>query len=237
MKKTFHLLASAALVLGAASAAAQVAPASPAARNVIQLSANGTVEVQQDLLQITLNTTKEGADPAAVQGALKEALDNALAQARKTVAPGQFDVRTGNFGLYPRYGKEGRITGWQGSAELVLEGRDFARITAAAGRISGLTLGQVAFGLSREERARVEGDAQVQAIERFKTRAADLSRSFGFAGYTLREISVDTSDSSPGPRPRLMAMEAKAASDAAPIPVQAGKSTVVVTVSGTVQMQ
>jgi predicted secreted protein len=64
------------------------------------------------------------------------------------------DVRTGNFSLYPRYGRDGKISGWQGSAELVLEGRDFARITAAAGKIPGMTLGNVGFSLSREQRAR-----------------------------------------------------------------------------------
>lgn len=238
MKKVVLTLAYAVFALGAAGAAAEVAVVNPVARNVIQLSASGTVDVEQDLLQLTLTTTKDGADAAAVQSALKGVLDNALLQAQKTAQAGQLDVRTGNFGLYPRYGKEGRVSAWEGSTELILEGRDFSRITAAAARIQGLTLGQVSFGLSREERGRVEADAQAQAIERFKARAAELSRRFGFAGYTLREISVDVSDSSPGQRPRLMAMDAKAASSSsAPVPVQAGKSTVMVTVSGTVQMQ
>jgi hypothetical protein len=39
------------------------------------------------------------------------------------------------------------------------------------------------------------------------------------------------------PRPRLLAMEAKSAGAEAPIPVEAGKSTVLVTVSGSVQLQ
>jgi predicted secreted protein len=147
------------------------------------------------------------------------------------------DVRTGNFSLYPRYGRDGKITAWQGSAELVLEGRDFARISATAGKIQTLTMGNVGFGLSREQRGKVEGEAQAQAIERFKAKAADIAKGFGFGGFTLREVSVNANDQGFVPRPRMMAMEARAVAADAPVPVEAGKSTVLVTVSGSVQLK
>ena len=70
---------------------------------MLQLSASGTVEVQQDLLSMTLSTTRDGTDAASVQTQLKTALDAALAEARKNAQPGQLDVRTGNFSLSPRY--------------------------------------------------------------------------------------------------------------------------------------
>ncbi len=206
-------------------------------QNVAQLSASGTVEVQQDLLSITMNTTRDGADAATVQNQLRLALEAALAEARKTAQPGQMDARTGNFSLYPRHGRDGKISGWQGSTELVLEGRDFARITAAAGKIQTLSMGNVGFALSREQRAKVEGEAQAQAIERFKAKAAEISRSFGFASYTLREVSISANDQGFTPRPRVMAMQAKSDVAEAAIPVEAGKSTVLVNVSGSVQMR
>ena len=208
----------------------------PQLQNVAQLSASAVVEVQQDLLSISMSTARDGADAATVQNNLKLALEAALAEARKTAQPGLMDVRTGNFSLYPRYGKDGKINGWQGNTELVLEGRDFARITAAAGKIQTLSMGQVNFALSREARARVEGDAQAQAIERFKAKALEVSKGFGFSAYTLREVSINTNDQGPV-RPRMMAMEAKAATTDSPIPVEAGKSTVLVNVSGSVQMR
>lgn len=206
-------------------------------QNVAQLSSSGSVEVQQDLLAISLNTTVSGADANNVQSQLKQALDTALAQAKQAAAPGQMDVRTGNFSLYPRYGKDSKINGWQGSAELVLEGRDFSRITTTAGKIQTLTLGNVSFSLSREQRAKVEGDAQTMAIERFKAKAADVAKSFGFSGYTLREVAINANDQGYSPRPRAMAMMAKSDSAEAPVPVEAGRSTVQVTVSGSVQMK
>ena len=237
MKKTTKLIAASALIACASAAFAQNAPA-PELRNVVQLSATGTVEVQQDLLVLNLATSKEAADAATVQTQLKQALDAALTEAKRNAQPGQLDVRTGPFGLFPRYGKDGKINGWQGRAELVLEGRDFARITATAGKIQTLSISQVAFGLSREARAKGESEAQTQAIEQFKARAAELAKGFGFANYGLREVAVNSNEMSPGPRPRMMAAEAKVASfsDSA-VPVEAGKAQVTVNVSGSVQMR
>jgi len=208
----------------------------PSPQNVALLSASASVEVQQDLLSMTMSTTRDGTDSATVQNQLRLALEAALAEAKKTAQPGLMDVRTGNFSLYPRYGKDGKINGWQGSTELILEGKDFPRITAAGGKIQTLTLGNVGFALSREQRARVEGDAQAQAIERFKAKALEVTRSFGFSSYTLREVSVNANDQAPV-RPRMMAMEARAAMSDLPIPVEAGKAAVLVNVSGSVQMK
>ena len=225
-------IAALAMVACAGAAAAQTPPS----QNVLQLSANGTVEVQQDMLSMTLSTTRDAAEAATVQTQLKAALDAALTEARKNAQPGQLDVRTGNFSLSPRYTREGKINGWQGSTELVLEGRDFPRITQTAGRISTLTVGNVGFGLSNEQRAKVETEAQSIAIENFKQKASELAKGFGFSGYTLREVSVNANEGGPI-RPRMMAAQAKSMSADAPVPIEAGKTTVVVNVSGAVQLR
>ena len=230
------VVASSALFTCAGVALAQTMPYT-APQNVAQLTASGSVEVQQDLLSISMSTTRDGADASAVQTQLKQALDTALTQAKQAALPGQLEVRTGNFSLYPRYGKDGKINGWQGSTELVLEGKDFARITTTAGKIQTMTLGNVSFALSREQRAKVEGDAQTQAIERFKSKALEISKGFGFTGYTLREVTITANDQGYIPRPRMMAMAAKADMTESAVPVEAGKSTVQVNVSGSVQMR
>jgi predicted secreted protein len=185
---------------------------------------------------MTLSTTREATEAATVQSQLKAALDAALTEARKSAQPGQLDVRTGNFNLSPRYTREGKINGWQGSTELVLEGRDFPRITQAANRITTLTVGGVGFGLSREQRAKVETEAQSIAIENFKQKAGALAKDFGFAGYTLREVSVNANEGGPI-RPRMMAAQAKSFSSDAAVPVEAGETSVVVNVSGAVQLK
>lgn len=210
----------------------------PAPQNVAQLEASGTVEVQQDLLVLTLGTVKEGKDAATVQTQLRQALDAALAEARKSAVADEMEVSTGNFSLSPRYAQNQQISGWQGRAELVLQGRDFSRITGAAARVTTLTISRVAFDLSRAKRESVEGEAQQQAIARFKAQAARVSSGFGFSDYGLREIAVNSNQHAPGPRPRMMAMEARGVSAGdAPLSVEPGTATVTVTVTGSVQMR
>ena len=234
------IIAIQAIITPATGIFAQVNQDSPRYRepqNVVQLSANAAVEAQQDILTINMSTTREAADANIVQTQLKTALDAAIIEAKKTAASGQLDVRTGNFSLYPRYSKDGKINGWQGTTELVLEGRDFAKISAAAGKIQTLTVANVAFSLSREQRAKVETDAQHVAIDRFRAKAADIAKNFGMTSYNLREVTVNAGDQGYTPRPRMAEMSMKMSSADAPVPVEAGKSTVTVTVSGSVQLR
>ncbi|WP_427912524.1 SIMPL domain-containing protein [Ramlibacter sp. MMS24-I3-19] len=220
-----------ALACGAASA--QVAPPP---ENVVQLSSTAAVEVAQDTLEIHLQATREGADPARVQADLRAVLEAALAQARREAQPGVLDVRTGTFSVLPRYSRERRITGWQGTAELVLEGTDIARVSEAAGRVPGLVVVDASFRLSRERRERAEHDVQAQAIAQFRAKASDIARSFGFNGYGLREISVNAQDAGL-PRMRMVASAAPSAPGDAALPVEAGKTAVTVNVSGSVQLR
>ncbi|AVT02282.1 SIMPL domain-containing protein [Paracidovorax avenae] len=214
--------------------------ATPAPQNVLQLAASGSVDVQQDLMVLNLAATREGTDAATVQTQLRQVVDAALAEAKRDAKPEQMEVRTGQFGISPRYNKDGKVTGWQGRAELVLEGRDFARITTTAGRIQSMTISQLGFGLSKEARARVQGEAQTRAIEEFKNRAASLAKDFGFSAYSLREVSVNGDEMAPAPRMQAMAMKSSVTmmgSLDSGVPVEAGKTQVVVHVSGSVQLR
>ncbi len=231
-----------ALLRGAGLAAALCATAQaqlgPPPRDVVQFTATATLEARQDQLSVTLRATREGGDPTVVQQQLKGVLDAALAEARPAAQPGGLEVRSGNFSLYPRTSRDGRISTWLGTAELLLSGSDLERIAALAGRIQGMVVVQTVFGLSREQRERLEQQAQAQAIERFRARAGEIARGFGFSSYSLREININSQELGAQIRPRFMAMEAKAsvASDA-PLPVEAGQAQVQVTVSGAVQLK
>ncbi|TFY96806.1 SIMPL domain-containing protein [Ramlibacter rhizophilus] len=227
-----------ALCLLPATARAQGTTAADAPpRNVLHLNASAGVEVVHDHVQLTLSTTREAPTPGPVQEQLRAAVDQALATLRPQAEEGQMEVRSGGFQVQPRYGREGRIQSWAGTAQLILEGRDIQRISRAAGRVETMTVAGLDFGLSRERRQEAEGRAQQQAIARFRAQAGELARGFGFGGYELREVTVQSADPGPFPRPRMMAMEVRSAAADAAVPVEPGRSTVTVTVSGSVQMQ
>lgn len=205
-------------------------------QNVVGLSASASVEVAKDVLSVTLSTTREGNDAATVQSGLKQALDAALAVAKKAAKPGQIEVQTGNFSLFPRYSNKGGITGWQGTAELSIEGRDIPGIAQLTGRITTLTIARVGTNLSREQREKIESDVAAQAIARYRAKAADYAKQFGYAGYTLREVNVSADQPGFVSAPMMRAKTMSASADES-LPVDAGKGTVTVTVSGTVQMK
>lgn len=226
------------LAVAAAGVQAQaVAPAPQPLQGVLNMSASATVEVPKDWMTLAFGVTREGSDAGAVQTQLKQAVDAALAEARRVAKPGQVEVRTGGFSIYPRYGQKGTITGWQGSSELVVEGRDMDTIAKLTGRIGSMAISRVGYSLSREAQEKVEGEVTAQAIERFRARAAELSRQFGYGGYALREVSVNT-DGGGGMQPfvREVAMASMKAA-AEPLPVEAGKGTVTATVNGSIQMK
>lgn len=225
------------LGIGGLTGAMAQGVAPPPPQNVVQLSASATLEVLPDLTTIVLGITREGNDAATVQSQLKATLESALNDARKGADKGKLDVRTGNFSLYPRHGRDGKIAGWQGQAELILEGHDGSAIAALAGRLGGLAVTSVQHGLSRDLRQRTEAQVQSGAIDRFKAKAADISRAFGFSGYGLREIQISGQEPAPFVRQRMVAMAAAAPVAEAPVPVEAGRIAVTVTVSGTVQMR
>jgi len=236
MKFTIKIIATCATLAWAGSVfSQQSAVAEPS--NIVQLSASGSVDVQQDTLTLSMTTTRDGADPLQVQAQLRQAFDTALNETKKSAQSVAMEVRTGMFSLQPRTNRDGKVVAWIGTTELVLEGRDFARIGTAAGRVQTMTIASANFSLSRELRTQVEAQAQQQAVDRFKAKASDLARGFGFSGYTLREVSVSSADQGWSPRPRMAAMEMKAMVADAPVPMEAGKSAVIVNVNGSVQLK
>jgi len=229
---TTRRLLLAAIALAAAMQGARAE--SPRIENVISFSTSANLEVTKDLLTVTLQVVRDGTDAASVQAGMKQVLDAALAEAKKSAAPGQMDVRTGNFALNPRYNRDGKISGWQGQAELVLEGKDLPRVAQTAGKLNGMNVVSVSQSLSRELTEKHDAQVTADAIAKFRVRAGELAKQFGFSGYTLREVNVQSVEQVSPPRP-MYRMNAEAASmSSAPVPVEAGRGTLTSTVSGSV---
>lgn len=208
-------------------------PAVNVKSNLLNLSAQATLEVANDVMTVTYSAVKEGTDAQAVQATLKQSLDVALAEARKAARPGQIEVETGNFSLSPRY----TPPGWQGRAELVTTGKDQAGIAKIAGRIQTMSVTRVVHSLSRDAREKAEAEATAQAVTKFRARAAEVTRLFGFSSFEIREINVATSETG-GEVPMVRArMTAAAPMADVALPAEAGRGTVTVVVNGGVEMR
>lgn len=232
--KLIPLLSAALLTMGMTLSPASASAQTVDRRNAVSFSATATEEVTQNLLTVVLQAHKDGSQASEVQSALKQLLDTALAEARKAAQPGTLEVRTGGFSIHPRYSSQGKINGWQGQAQLVLEGTDMVRIAQTAGRLNQLNVVQVSYGLSRELREKHEAALTARAIASYRSKAQDLARSFGFAGYTLGEVSVQSGEPGFENRQAPMMVKMASAADAAetPLPVEPGKGVITTTVSG-----
>ena len=233
MNKKLFALACAALVSTVASA--QVTPPPD---GVVSLNTSATVKVPNDWMTVQFSTQKEGVAATAVQAALKDALATALAQARKVAkADGHVEVQGGGFSLEPRYTPKGVVNGWTGTTSMTVEGRDMGTIAELAGAIQSMTVSSLDYSVSREAREKVEGELAAQAIARFRAKAADYAKAFGYATFTVREANVNLDGASP-PRPFAAAPRARMAmADAAPLPTEAGSGSVTANVSGSVQLK
>lgn len=236
MKKPSQWLAAAIMLAATHAAFSQTqAQAQPSQR--VTLSASATVQVPQDELTLTLSTQREGSNAPEVQNQLKSALDSALSIARRQAQSPLMSVSTGRFGLSPRHDRNGKLVGWQGTAELILQGRDFVRISQTAAQLQTLSVASVVFGLSAQQRQGAQSQARSQAIAEFQKNATEIAMDFGFAGYTLGDIHINANQ--PGPlRPAMMAASVRSVADeAVPVPIEAGLSHVSVNVSGSVQLK
>lgn len=204
---------------------------------VVTLNSTATVDVPKDWMSVSFSVTREGTDGTAVQTALKQALEAALKQAQDAKEPdGRLEVRTGGFSLQPRYNPKGQMNGWSGTTELQVQGRDMPAIATLVGHINTMTISSLDYSLSREAREKVETDLSAQAIAGFRAKAAAYAKAFGYSGFTIREVNVQT-DQNQGPPPRVFAAKAMAAPMAAePLPTDAGKGSVTSNVNGSITL-
>ena len=206
-------------------------------RDTLSFGTSSTIDVTRDVLSLTFSTTDDASDALSVQRDLKGALDQALEQARKVARPGEIDVHTGSFSLVPHYSIRGSIDGWQGTASLVIEGKDIAGIGALSANIRTMTISSASYRLSREARQKAEAQLSTEAIAHFRELAADYARQFGYRAYDIGEVNVTSAnDLTSTALPMLRRNPLAVSSAEPPLPTEAGKASVSVNVAGSVIM-
>ncbi|SAI45410.1 Predicted periplasmic/secreted protein [Bordetella ansorpii] len=203
----------------------------------MSLQAAASSEVMQDTVRISLSAEVEAPDQPTAGQRLTAALEDAVKRAKGNEG---IDVRTGGFNVWPNTDNKGKVTGWRGQGEIVLQSKDFAKASALASKLSDKTaISNIGFLLSREAREAEERKLLTQAAQAFRERAVAAANAFGFSGYRIMRIELGGTG---GPQPMARApapmMMAKAGdARAADVPLEAGEVTVTVSVSGTISLQ
>ena len=195
----------------------------------VTLQAEASREVQNDQMVAVLGITVQGADPSALAEQVNREMEAALRVAKQVSS---IRARSLGYQTTPRYGKEGRIEGWQVSQDLRLESSDFPAATKLVGALQkSLMLRSLQVRLSPESR-RAAADALIEeAMRAFQARADLVAKAAKANGYRLGSVQVMPAGGGPVP---VMAMARAAPS--AQVAVESGTSTVTVGVSGSIRL-
>lgn len=203
--------------------------------NQVELQAEASREVQNDLMSASLYA--EVSDPSAAKVA--DQLNRVTAEALKTAgAEKAVKARSGYSQTYPVNDRNGKVTGWRGRSEIRLESKDTRAMAALVGKLqSSMQLGGVSFSVSPELRRQVENELINEAVAAFKSRADIAAKAIGGKAYKIRRIGLNTGGGGSVPRPMLArGMAAQSAEVSTPV-FEAGTSVVNVVAAGLVEVE
>jgi predicted secreted protein len=212
------------------------APATPVTN--MNLMAQAAAEVENDEMTVYLSARKEGPNAKEISQSVLASVQRALAAARRTEG---VTARLNNANTSPIWVNKGRLDNWTAYASLVLTSRNFAALSKlAADLTSDMQVERVTFALSRQERAQTEERLMTELAVNFREKADSATRAFGFKSYDIKSLSLSQNFGAiPQPYPMAIARAAGAAADNGmiPIPSEGGKTTVLTTVNGVIEMR
>jgi predicted secreted protein len=220
------------LTLGLATSNQATAAGDTPRYNQIHFQVERNRSVENDRMQAVLSLTADDDNATRLADRINRSMDAALKTAKTRV---KVEVRTGSYRTYPVYIKE-KIQRWRATQELRLESSDFAELGGLIGQLQEhLQVTSINFSVSAAKRAAVEDELIVQALDAFKQRAELVRKQLAAKGYRVVDVSINTGGGQPVPI--MMRATTMEAASVAPPALEAGTSTVTVSVSGVVELQ
>lgn len=204
----------------------------PHAYDQITLTTSTETQVPRDILIANLYARSEGPNLEAGTAEVNRQVTAALETVRKS---SEVSVQTRDYQTEPSYQNQ-KPTGWVVQQWIRLESRQPERLTRLLGELQKtLKLSGVDYAIAPETRKAAEDRLISEGLKAFQSRAERITHDLGRNRYRIVKIDVG---SNPPPfqsgRPLLRAMAAEAVQ--AP-PVEAGETTLSMTIQGTIELQ
>jgi len=199
----------------------------------INVTATAEREVDNDLMTVALSVERRAADLNQAVQQVNTLMREALDLAQREPAAEARSLRYSTNPVYDRERLQVEPIAWQVTQVLELTGKDFEKLTALAGDLqtAGLAITQIQFSVSPEAQAGYRDELLDEAIQRWRRIAQRMGASLGASHLFPHEITLhENGGFYPPPMLRAAAMDSVLAS--APPALEAGRSTVRVTVSG-----
>jgi predicted secreted protein len=201
--------------------------------NLVSLNAQAEREIPNDLLTATLAAEAEGADPAQLADGVNRTMQRALSAA---LAYKSVKTQSAGYQTIPVYDKN-RVARWRVRQELRLESADFAAATELIGKLQAtLIVAGLSLGVSGEARRKAENALIAEALSAFDERARVVRDAVKAKGYRVRDLHVSPGGAPPRPIYAMAARALASESMAAPA-LEPGSTRILITVSGTIQLQ
>lgn len=204
---------------------------------ILNLSASAQRELANDEVTASLYIQDRQAQPAL----LADRLNKALARARaESAAFKQVEFSSGSYNSWPDYGRDGKIQGWQGRAQIRLKSSDFTASAELVARLQKfMLLENVQFGVADRSRRLAEDQLIPEAIAALQAQAAAAGKALGRSRQQVLELSIGNMQAPP-PQPMLRAKAMLADAQAAEVTApdwQPGNSQVQLSVTGRIELQ
>jgi len=205
-------------------------------KNTISISGQGKVSAKPDIGQVDLSVIS---DAATVVAAQKDNTDkmNKITQAMKDLGIKDEDLKTTNYGIYPRYQYTksiNQIIGYEVSQTLTVKIRNLDKagdILGQAATLGANQVGSLIFTFDNPES--IKSQARQQAIANAKQKADDLAKTLG---VTLGKLTSFSESYSGGPIPYSNAAYGIGGGGGGTPEIQTGQNEVQVDVSLTYEI-
>lgn len=203
----------------------------------LTLDAEASTRVPEDTAWAQFSVEKESKDQAQAQQLGKTALADVLATVKKSPS---LQVTTENLFTTPVYNKDGKISSWRTNFNVQIESTDTAQVgQTMAALMDKARLAGSGFRLSDAARKKAQDQLTADAVKAFEAKAKVTASAMGFARYEYSNINLNQSGTSQpmmrANRGYAMAMS-KSADASEPVGLEAGYTTVSVTLSGSVKL-
>ena len=205
--------------------------------NIVNVQAEATRQVSNDLMNATLYIERSNKQPAELASQITQLMNQAMMLAKKYP---QVKVETGSQTTYPVYDNENRkLKEWRGRAEVQIESTDFKAASQLVSELQqNFQTESINFTVSDAQRKKVENELIIEASKNFQQRAQMLSQAWSKSGYNLVNLNLNTSNNYPQPMMMRDSMAKFSGAEAADAQnVAAGESKITVNANGTIQFK
>jgi len=233
-----RLLALSSLILAGTLASTAFADQNePLNYNIINISAEASRDISNDLMHANLYVEKSNKQPAELAAQINQLMNQAINAAKKYPS---VKIETGSQHTYPVYDNDNRkLREWRARAQVRIESTDFKAASQLIAELQqNFQTESINFTVSEAKRKKVENELMLEASKNFQQRAQVITQAWNKSSYNLVNLNLNTNNYFPQPIMMRASMTKFATAEAAPAQdVAAGESKITVSANGTIQFK